>query len=266
MLPKGFRRIRHNGLLANGNRAANITKARQLLDVLPRPGKTEPGQTDAQAETRTHPCLWPSCGGLMIIIESFEAGEEPRHHPRAPPPAILRSETARRRNRSPSTATPLFNIAGSTPAMVAHASDQRSGPKMRRYTLMASPFPSVSSLTHYDRQEHAPRPDPVPALTNRSGLSQIPIENAVLPPAPQPAISCLGASPTPDTPAVHLTRPARRPRNLHRSCLQVTRHPWPKTAVGDLPQFCDAAHALPTLVRTVAVVGKITDRRTIWTM
>jgi hypothetical protein len=32
-LPKGFHRIRHYGLLANGNRVANIAKARELLAV-----------------------------------------------------------------------------------------------------------------------------------------------------------------------------------------------------------------------------------------
>jgi Putative transposase len=36
VLPKGFHRIRHYGLLANGNRAANIAKARELL-AMPAP-------------------------------------------------------------------------------------------------------------------------------------------------------------------------------------------------------------------------------------
>ena len=31
LMPKGFRRIRHYGLLANGNRAANIAHSRELL-------------------------------------------------------------------------------------------------------------------------------------------------------------------------------------------------------------------------------------------
>ncbi len=31
VLPKGFHRIRHYGLLANANRAANLARARQLL-------------------------------------------------------------------------------------------------------------------------------------------------------------------------------------------------------------------------------------------
>ena len=33
VLPKGFHRIRHYGLLASGNRADNIARARELLAV-----------------------------------------------------------------------------------------------------------------------------------------------------------------------------------------------------------------------------------------
>jgi hypothetical protein len=39
VLPKGFHRIRHYGLLANGNRAAAIAKARDLLAMAPREEK-----------------------------------------------------------------------------------------------------------------------------------------------------------------------------------------------------------------------------------
>jgi hypothetical protein len=33
VLPKGLHRIRHCGLFSNGNRAANIARARELLGV-----------------------------------------------------------------------------------------------------------------------------------------------------------------------------------------------------------------------------------------
>jgi hypothetical protein len=36
VLPKGFHRIRHCGLFANGNRAVNIARARELLGRLAR--------------------------------------------------------------------------------------------------------------------------------------------------------------------------------------------------------------------------------------
>ena len=42
VLPKGFHRIRHYGLLANGNRAANIAQARKLLAV---PSRSEEPET-----------------------------------------------------------------------------------------------------------------------------------------------------------------------------------------------------------------------------
>ena len=39
VLPKGLHRIRHYGLFANGNRAANIARARELLAVPSRPNR-----------------------------------------------------------------------------------------------------------------------------------------------------------------------------------------------------------------------------------
>jgi hypothetical protein len=41
VLPKGFHRIRHYGLLANGNRPGNIAHARQLLALPARPKEPE---------------------------------------------------------------------------------------------------------------------------------------------------------------------------------------------------------------------------------
>jgi len=84
VLPKGFHRIRHYGLLANGNRAEALARARQLLAM---PPETEDDQTvDAANEppTRTYPC--PACGGRMVIIETFDPGAQPvRPRQRAPP-------------------------------------------------------------------------------------------------------------------------------------------------------------------------------------
>ncbi len=84
VLPKGFHRIRHYGLLANGNRAANLARARQLL-AMPAPvaaaGDDQTVDQDGEPPTAAYPC--PYCGGPMIIIETFEPG----HPPRAPPPS-----------------------------------------------------------------------------------------------------------------------------------------------------------------------------------
>ena len=79
VVPKGLHRIRHYGLFANGNRAANIAHARELLGVaahVDRPEGDEPEDID-EPPVLPHPC--PSCGGRMIIIEVFAAGCEPRH-------------------------------------------------------------------------------------------------------------------------------------------------------------------------------------------
>ncbi len=91
VLPKGFHRIRHYGLLASGNRAANIARARELL-AAPAPPK-EPKSSDAAAINEpcvlSSPC--PCCGGRMIIIETFARGCEPKYHPT---PAAIRIDTS----------------------------------------------------------------------------------------------------------------------------------------------------------------------------
>ena len=92
VLPKGFHRIRHYGLFANGNRAANLAKARELLAVPvptsePEAAAPEPDQPKVLAG----PC--PCCGGRMLIIEIFARGCTPRHGP-APRPAHMRIDTS----------------------------------------------------------------------------------------------------------------------------------------------------------------------------
>jgi Putative transposase/Transposase zinc-binding domain len=92
VLPKGFHRIRHYGLLANGNRADNIARARELLAV-PKPANNaaDGGSTNAsEPPTPEHPC--PCCGGRMIIIETFERGSTPRYRPT--PPTAIRIDTS----------------------------------------------------------------------------------------------------------------------------------------------------------------------------
>jgi len=83
VLPSGFHRIRHYGLFANGGRADNLARARQLLAVLPK--QNEPSDADANAdEPSMHSFPCPCCGGRMIIIETFERGSTPRTRPSSP--------------------------------------------------------------------------------------------------------------------------------------------------------------------------------------
>lgn len=68
VLPKGFHRIRHYGLLANGNRANAVAKARELLGVpapVAEPGPESTGANEPGICVRPCPC----CGGRMLIIE-----------------------------------------------------------------------------------------------------------------------------------------------------------------------------------------------------
>ena len=80
VLPDGFHRIRHYGLLASAGRKANIARIRALLEA------DTPSSKDAQSSDTAPLALreaCPDCGGTMRIIETFRRGQRPR--PRAPP-------------------------------------------------------------------------------------------------------------------------------------------------------------------------------------
>lgn len=79
VLPDGFHRIRHYGLLASAKRKANIAKIRTLLGSQPAVIVEE--TEIIQPLTLRQPC--PDCGGTMHIIEIFKRGETPQS--RAPP-------------------------------------------------------------------------------------------------------------------------------------------------------------------------------------
>jgi hypothetical protein len=81
VLPDGFHRIRHYGLLASTARKANIAKIRVLLGT-DRPGQEPQAPDELIPLTLREPC--PCCGGPMRIIETFRRGQRPRS--RAPPP------------------------------------------------------------------------------------------------------------------------------------------------------------------------------------
>ena len=82
VLPTGFHRIRHYGLIANARRRDNLAKVRHLLNVSSDAddavsideAKAEPGQP-------TYVC--PDCGAPMIIIETLvrtQSIRAPPHH------------------------------------------------------------------------------------------------------------------------------------------------------------------------------------------
>jgi hypothetical protein len=86
VLPRGFHRIRHYGLLARAACADNIARARELLAVPKRQAEPADAPDHNDQPLPPHPC--PHCGGRMIIIETFERGSMPRHRPTGPKIAI----------------------------------------------------------------------------------------------------------------------------------------------------------------------------------
>lgn len=76
VLPRGFHRIRHYGLLAGSARKDCLAQARKLLEVTAAPEEPAAEKTSDQRP----PC--PCCGGTMVIIDIFAAWRQPR----APPP------------------------------------------------------------------------------------------------------------------------------------------------------------------------------------
>jgi hypothetical protein len=83
VLPSGFHRIRHYGLLASGVRAQNIARARELL-AASTPRDQVPSDRDERADEgdQPEPCRLdqpcPCCGGRMIRVETFRRGQAPR--------------------------------------------------------------------------------------------------------------------------------------------------------------------------------------------
>jgi len=75
VLPRGFHRIRHYGLLSSSARKDNLALARRLLAV---PLTTEDPEPDEPADSRPQ-C--PCCGGHMTIIETFARWCQPRAPP-----------------------------------------------------------------------------------------------------------------------------------------------------------------------------------------
>ena len=84
VLPSGFHRIRHYGLLANAARVAKLARARQLLAAPLSPLIAVPvssGEPAAEDRLSAYAPRCPCCGVLLVIVERFERG----HAPRAPP-------------------------------------------------------------------------------------------------------------------------------------------------------------------------------------
>ena len=182
VLPQGFHRIRHYGLLASSARKANIARAREMLAVAP---PRQPVEAPEPLDWLP-PC--PCCGGRMRIIETFERWMQPRAPPRAAPGSSNRDAVVTRHGqRSPRAATPLvpataictpfarivtkdLNLASGQLQIQANAG--------RKISLAASPPPPSPTR----RRHHRARAKP-----------EIPIDRCR-----SPAGSCLGGFRTPN--------------------------------------------------------------------
>jgi hypothetical protein len=77
VLPCGFHRIRHYGLLAKGPRAPDLDELRSLIAAQTGPAPAKPQAAEPGPETAALP-VCPGCGGCMRIIEIFDRGCAPR--------------------------------------------------------------------------------------------------------------------------------------------------------------------------------------------
>jgi hypothetical protein len=68
VLPAGFHRIRHYGLLANGNRRHNLALARELLHAPP-PPPDELAEQQPSVPAPTFICA--HCGRAMVVLQVF---------------------------------------------------------------------------------------------------------------------------------------------------------------------------------------------------
>ncbi len=89
VLPSGFHRIRHYGLIANSGRTNNLARARALLtetitvtdeSVIPVSEGSSVVGDHGLVDKATYVC--PDCGAPMTIIDTFIAGQLPRAPPR----------------------------------------------------------------------------------------------------------------------------------------------------------------------------------------
>ena len=85
VLPGGFHRIRHYGLLANGARTASLARARELLNVAPvEPERASETENANHVKPPTFVCR--HCGHAMLIVQALPCDPLIRAPPPPPQP------------------------------------------------------------------------------------------------------------------------------------------------------------------------------------
>lgn len=88
ILPNGFKRIRHYGLIGPAHKAANLAAARTALAVpAPHPATVESVEEFMQRVTQREWLSCPHCGeGRFVVIETIPSALSQQHpSPRGPP-------------------------------------------------------------------------------------------------------------------------------------------------------------------------------------
>ena len=75
VLPSGFHRIRHYGLIANTGRRENLVRVRELLGVERLNVNASLTEADASGRLVQPTFVCPCCGAVMTIIQIFVRGQ-----------------------------------------------------------------------------------------------------------------------------------------------------------------------------------------------
>lgn len=81
VLPAGFHRIRHYGLLANAGRRENLARIRQILGAGSRPDQDSPVEEATALGSPGPIFVCPCCGAAMIVVETLMRGASIRAPP-----------------------------------------------------------------------------------------------------------------------------------------------------------------------------------------
>ena len=138
VLPKGFHRIRHYGLLASAARKANIARARELL-AAPEP-ETVPDETTRRRRGADRPSP-----AMPVLRRAHDHRRDLRARRRPARPAAVRTRGQDRGRMTPNRASPHRKPAG-RPAPPATA---------RRHPRPIDPTPRTANRTDIDRPGRA---------------------------------------------------------------------------------------------------------------
>src|ERR1700730_1390768 len=155
ILPNGFHRIRHYGLLASATCKANIARARELIAapvaMTDPPTEHDDADLDASAAADHRPPC-PCCGGRRVIVETFQRGGVPAARHRPKPRSEPRCHDAHHRLIAPSACR-------GTPLPASH--------RCRPAASNRTPYPVDQAKIALSTAAVAPNSPPQPSIRRR---------------------------------------------------------------------------------------------------